>query len=82
MQEQPFLIYYPMALTHSPHYSTPLSTPTAREKFRHSKAEKFQENVEYMDLLVGQIVDAIDDLGIRDDTIIIFTGRQRHRWRR
>ena len=45
-----------MTLTHSPFYSTPLTQPNTKEKFRHSKAEKFKENVEYMDKLVGRIV--------------------------
>ncbi len=73
-KDEPFFIYYPMALTHAPAYSTPSSSPNAREKFRNSKAEKFQENVEYMDSLVGRIVDAIDELGLRENTIVLFTG--------
>ena len=72
-KDGPFFIYYPMALTHSPYYSMPPSNPNEREKFRHSK-DKFKENVEYMDTLVGRIVDALDDMGIREDTIVIFTG--------
>ena len=73
-RDEPFFIYYPMALTHSPAYSTPATNPNEKEKFRDSKKEKFQENVEYMDTLVGRIVEAIDGLGLRDDTIILFTG--------
>ncbi|OHB79549.1 MAG: hypothetical protein A2W31_07320 [Planctomycetes bacterium RBG_16_64_10] len=72
-QDQPFFIYYPMVLTHAPAYSTPATRPDAREKFRNSKAEKFQENVEYMDQLVGRMVAALDQLGLRDNTIIMFT---------
>ena len=72
-REKPFFIYYPMALTHAPYYSTPLTNPNEVEKFRHDK-QKFKENVEYTDLLVGRIVKAIDELGLREDTIIIFTG--------
>lgn len=73
-QDDPFFIYYPMALTHSPWYSTPLSKPNEKEKFRSSKKEKFAENVEYTDLLVGRIVKALDTLGLREETIVIFTG--------
>ncbi len=71
--DEPFFIYYPMALTHGPAYSTPSTHPNRTEKFRNSKKEKFQENVEYMDHLVGRINKALDDLGIRDNTIVIFT---------
>jgi arylsulfatase A len=72
-KDGPFFIYYPMALTHSPYYSMPPSNPNEKEKFRHSK-DKFKENVEYMDTLVGRIVDALDEIGIREDTIVMFTG--------
>ena len=72
-KEGPFFIYYPMVLTHGPFYSTPMTDPNAKEKFRNSKAEKFPENVEYMDHLVGRIVTAIEEFGIWEDTILLFT---------
>jgi arylsulfatase A len=72
-RDQPFFIYYPMVLTHSPHYSTPATDPDQVEKFRHAKQEKFRENVEYMDHLVGRIVAALDDLELRERTIVFFT---------
>jgi arylsulfatase A len=73
-KDKPFFIYYPMALTHSPYYSTPLTNPNEREKFRSSKQDKFGENVQYTDLLVGRIVKALDELGLRENTIVMFTG--------
>jgi len=73
-KDEPFFVYYPMTLTHGPAYSTPATDPNAREKFRNSKQEKFQENVEYMDHLVGRIVYSLDEMGLRDNTIVIFTG--------
>ena len=72
-RDKPFFIYYPMALTHGPAYSTPKTNPNRKEKFRNSKKEKFQENVEYMDHLVGRINNALNDLGLREKTIVIFT---------
>jgi arylsulfatase A-like enzyme len=33
-----------------------------------------KSNVEYMDHLVGRIVDALDELGLRENTILFFTG--------
>ena len=73
-KDKEFFIYYPMALTHGPFFATPMSKPNAVDKFRNSKKDYFGENVEYTDYLVGRIVKAITDLGLRDDTIIIFTG--------
>ena len=42
---EPFFIYYPMALTHSPYYSTPTTSPSQEEKFKHSPA-RFKENTQ------------------------------------
>ncbi|MCL4203754.1 MAG: sulfatase-like hydrolase/transferase [Pirellulaceae bacterium] len=72
-KDGPFFIYYPMALTHAPYYSTPATQPNEKEKFRHSK-DKFQENVEYMDALVGRLVAALEQMGLREKTVILFTG--------
>ena len=72
-RDKPFFIYYPMALTHSPYYSTPDTTKSAADKFKNSR-DNWQANVEYTDKIVGRIVKALDDLGLRDNTIIIFTG--------
>lgn len=72
-KEGPFFIYYAMALTHGPFYSTPDTTGSPRDKFRNLRSN-FKANVEYTDKLVGRIVRALDDLGIRDNTILFFTG--------
>lgn len=73
-RDGPFFVYYPMALTHGPFYATPASNPNERDKFRNSKQDHFGENVEYMDHLVGRIVAALDEMGLREDTIVMFTG--------
>lgn len=71
-KEGPFLVYFPMALTHSPRYSTPDTTTSSKDKFRNLKSN-FKSNVEYMDKLLGRIVKALDEVGIRDNTILFFT---------
>ncbi|MBN1489847.1 MAG: sulfatase-like hydrolase/transferase [Phycisphaerae bacterium] len=68
-RDRPFLAYYPMCLTHKPWDPTPSLTSPGK------KTEKgLKPNVEYMDHLVGRIADALDELGIRDRTVIFFTG--------
>jgi len=69
---EPFLLYYPMCLTHGPHYPTPDSLTTKKDKMQHSR-ENFKADVEYMDKLVGRIVKALDDFGLRERTVIFFT---------
>jgi arylsulfatase A len=68
-RDKPFLAYYPMCLTHKPWDPTPVpGSPGAKTE------PGLEPNVEYMDHLVGRIVDALDELGLRDNTIIFFTG--------
>ncbi len=72
-RDQPFFIYFPMALTHAPYYVTPDSIKPGDDKFKHSGAN-WQANVEYTDKLVGRIVEAIEEMGLADNTLIFFTG--------
>lgn len=69
-KNQPFFVYYPMILAHSPFVPTPKST----DKHCGNRKQNFIDMVEYMDLLVGQIVKQLEGLGILDNTLIIFTG--------
>ena len=66
-RDQPMLLYFPMALTHGPLVTTPLK-PDVEGKF-----EKHVAMVEYTDYLVGRLVQTLDELGIRDRTIVFFT---------
>jgi arylsulfatase A len=72
-RNQPFFIYYPMCLTHGPHLPTPDSVQSEAEKTKNSK-DNFQADVEYTDKLVGRIVKALEELGLRQNTVIFFTG--------
>ena len=69
-KKRPFLAYYPMMLVHGPFLPTPLN----RDKAPEGKTALFAGMVSYMDHLVGKLVDAVDELGIADRTIIMFTG--------
>ena len=69
-KKRPFLAYYPMMLVHGPFLPTPLN----RDKAPEGKTALYAGMVTYMDHLVGKLVDAVDELGIADRTIIMFTG--------
>lgn len=76
-KERPFLAYYPMMLTHSPYVPTPDSpeyNPKARDEGAGSNKKFFADMVAYMDKTVGKIVAKLDALGLREDTIVLFTG--------
>ena len=64
--EEPFFVYYPMVLTHTPLINTP--DETAEDNLGKHKAM-----VRYTDKLTGRIVDILEAEGIRDNTIIIWT---------
>lgn len=66
-RDRPMLMYFPMALTHGPLVATP-DEPQAT-----TKLEKHHAMVRYTDKLVGRLVDKLDQLGIRDNTVIFFT---------
>jgi arylsulfatase A len=73
----PFLLYYPMMLTHAPFQPTPDSPdwdPRSRGEKSANDVTHFAEMVAYMDKLVGKLVSKLDELGIRDDTLVLFLG--------
>ena len=63
-----FFVYYPMALTHGPFEPTPRSEIWSEN--RHDSGVKyFKDMVEYMDVVIGRIVDKLDELGLRENTL-------------
>lgn len=66
-KDEPMCLYYPLPLLHSPFVSTP---DAANAK---SRIDRFKSMLFYVDKMVGRLVSEIDDLGIRERTIIIFT---------
>jgi arylsulfatase A len=76
-KDQPFFLYYPMILTHSPYQPTPDSPdwdPKAMGEKVHQHPKHFGEMVAYMDKLIGKLVDQLDSLKLRDNTLILFVG--------
>jgi len=70
-REKPFLAYYPMILPHGTRGGR-TTTPITRRVGDHINGS-FQEGVDYTDVLVGRLLDALDELGIREKTVVIFT---------
>jgi len=66
-REHPMLLYYPMALTHTPFVATPMD-PDAD-----GKLDRHRAMVRYTDHLVGRLLDALDDLDLAHETLVIFT---------
>lgn len=76
-RDRPFLLYYPMILTHGPFQPTPKSPDWDPEAFGeevNQDVKHFAEMVAYADMHVGQIIDRLERLKIREHTLIIFKG--------
>ena len=72
-RDRPFLLYYPMVLTHDPFVPTPRSRDFTPEQKHKSDPRGFSDMVSYMDELVGRIVDKIDSAELGQHTLILFT---------
>ena len=84
-QNQPFFLYYTMMLTHAPYDATPDSPdygtkqPKAKGKTKgvtrpDGVNQHFADMVAYTDKLVGKLLAKLDDLKLRDQTLVIFLG--------
>jgi arylsulfatase A len=76
-KDQPFLLYYPMMLTHGPYQPTPDSStwdPKAQGEAVNRNEKHFGDMVEYMDKLIGRLIARLDTLGLRNNTLVVFVG--------
>ena len=65
-RQGPFFLYYPTHLVHGPILRTPDSAPDSQDLYA--------DNVAYLDKVVGKTVAEVDKLGLRENTLILFTG--------
>ncbi|TWT80235.1 Arylsulfatase [Planctomycetes bacterium CA13] len=74
-KDGPFLAYYPMSLVHKPFHKPPLLDGRIKHNLTNpgKDNDQFGLMVSYMDHLVGRVLDKIEELGIAEDTLVIFT---------
>ena len=68
-QDQPFYVYYSLSHVHAQILPTPDTVPGTKDPFT-----IYQDNVTYMDKLVGNLVAELDRLKLRENTLILFAG--------
>ena len=77
-KNKPFFAYYPMILTHCPFVPTPDSQswdPTNKGSTSYKgDTAYFGGMVSYTDKIVGKLITKLDELGLTENTLIIFTG--------
>jgi arylsulfatase A len=69
--KQPFFAYYSMALAHDVTDDIPTQVPYVPGKDRWMN---YGEMIKSMDVMVGKLVHKLDQLGLRENTVIFFTG--------
>ena len=77
-KDEPFFLYYPMILPHWPFEPTPDSAdwnPKAKGVLKGQGRKKyFADMVAYTDKMVGRLVAKLEQLGLRDNTLVMFIG--------
>ncbi|MBD3265324.1 sulfatase-like hydrolase/transferase [bacterium] len=69
-KNSPFLAYFPMTL---PHYAK-TGGAYKEPKGPNGEYQTYKEMVEQMDRVVGNLVKTLDEEGLRENTLILFTG--------
>ena len=72
-REEPFFVYYSMALPHWPMVPTP-DSPEWQDPERRDEEDVryFKDMAEYMDKCVGKIIKHVDDAGLAEKTLVLF----------
>lgn len=68
-KDEPFFLYYAMHFVHKPTLHTPDSPQGKMDG-----PACYDDNIAYMDKQVGEIVAAIEKLGLRGKTLVVFSG--------
>lgn len=66
-RDEPFYFYLSQHLVHGPIVRTPDSKPNA------GPSQLYDDNVEYLDKIVGRMLAALDKLGLRERTLVVFS---------
>ncbi len=74
---RPFFAYFSMNLIHNPLVTPPGDQTLAETHFPEDlgrKERKVGQMIHYMDAIVGRLLDKLKELGLEDNTLVIFTG--------
>lgn len=73
--DAPFFLYLPLYTVHTPIQPQPdaIERLKGRELGEHHNNARYAAMVEGMDLYIGRVLEAIDELGLTDNTLVVFT---------
>jgi len=74
-KSEPFFLYYPSPIPHDPVLPTPLNPDGIRTTGRRNgNLKNFPYLIEYLDQQVGEVLKKLDELGLRENTLVMFSG--------
>ncbi|NBV85013.1 MAG: hypothetical protein EBS01_01830 [Verrucomicrobia bacterium] len=74
-KDRPFFLYYSMSHVHGQHLPTPDSAPPDMGKDATARYNQiYADNIAYMDKLVGKLMAELDQLKLRENTVVVFMG--------
>jgi arylsulfatase A len=68
-KDKPFFFYYALHLVHAPILRTPDTKPGTTDKDK-----LYDDNIHYMDKQLGALIDELERQGLRQNTLVIFSG--------
>lgn len=72
-KDEPFFIYYPMVLTHSPFKPTPDSDSWQDRTNRHAENNAcFSDMVAYTDKVIGKVLKSLEENELQENTLLLF----------
>lgn len=75
-RDEPFLLYYPMILPHWPFEPIPRGPdwdPKSPGLKGQGQKRYFTDMIAHTDAIVGRLISKLDDLELRDETLVLFT---------
>ncbi len=69
-RDKPFLLYYPMVLTHGQSFTEPVVPTPLNKDANRPHHEMYADMVRYADRLVGEVARTLDELKLRDNTLL------------
>jgi len=74
-KDVPFAVYYPMMLPHGPFEATPDSLDyLGAQVGERKKPNHFADMIAYSDKLIGKLIAKLDELQLRDNTLVLILG--------
>ena len=72
--DKPFFLYFPQYAVHAPFNSDPRFAANYKDSGKPPQAQAFATLIEGMDKSLGELLDHLDQLGVAENTLVIFLG--------